>query len=274
MSESSEMNFEKYIKSELGAAVEDKVPSDMCRARIDRMISEEEKGSSRKNNMRKYKLFKAAAITAACLALSGGVAFAAGKIIWTEEVVSSVPDYTSYEDVVKAEKVTGLDIDVPEQFENGYAFDSIHITDVSDTDDEGKVVNKRKGVIIDYTAGTPDEYVSVNIGTDTQSTGEIIDEVPGIEVKDINGIKVYVSKYKMLMVPEDYSDEQIKEFQDNNPEICGVGKGNGITEVSCEDVISAWFERDGQTYTINPKEDQKWTSDDLFKMAEEMIAVQ
>ena len=30
MSESSEMNFEKYIKSELGAAVEDKVPSDMC----------------------------------------------------------------------------------------------------------------------------------------------------------------------------------------------------------------------------------------------------
>ena len=274
MSESSEMNFEKYIKSELGAAAEDKVPSDMCRARINRMISEEEKGSSRKNNMRKYKLFKAAAITAACLALSGGVAFAAGKIIWTEEVVSSVPDYTSYEDVVKAEKVTGLDIDVPEQFENGYAFDSIHITDVSDTDDEGKVVNKRKGVIIDYTAGTPDEYVSVNIGTDTQSTGEIIDEVPGIEVKDINGIKVYVSKYKMLMVPEDYSDEQIKEFQDNNPEICGVGKGNGITEVSCEDVISAWFERDGQTYTINPKEDQKWTSDDLFKMAEEMIAVQ
>lgn len=274
MSESSEMNFEKNIKSELRAAAEDRVPSDMCRARIDRMISEEEKGSSRKNNMRKYKLFKAAAITAACLALSGGVAFAAGKIIWTEEVVSSVPDYTSYEDVVKAEKKTGLDIDIPEQFENGYAFDSIHITDVSDTDDEGKVVNKRKGVIIDYTAGTPDEYVSVNIGTDTQSTGEIIDEVPGIEVKDINGIKVYVSKYKMLMVPEDYSDEQIKEFQDNNPEICGVGKGNGITEVSCEDVISAWFERDGQTYTINPKEDQKWTSDDLFKMAEEMIAVQ
>lgn len=274
MSESSEMNFEKYIKSELGAAAEDKVPSDMCRARIDRMISEEEKGSSRKNNMRRSKLLKAAAITAACLALSGGGAYAAGKIIWTEEVVSSVPDYTSYEDVVKAEKETGLDIDVPEQFENGYAFAGIHITDVSDTDDEGKEVNKRKGVIIDYTAGTPDEYVSVNIGTDTQSTGEIIDEVPGIEVKDINGLKVYVSKYKMLMVPEDYSDEQIKEFQDNNPEICGVGKGNGITEVSCEDVISAWFERDGQTYTINPKEDQKWTSDDLFKMAEEMIAVQ
>jgi hypothetical protein len=88
------MNFEKYIKSELGAAVEDKVPSDMCRARIDRMISEEEKGSSRKNNMRRSKLLKAAAITAACLALSGGGVYAAGKIIWTEEVVSSVPNYT------------------------------------------------------------------------------------------------------------------------------------------------------------------------------------
>ena len=271
MSESSEMNFENNIRSELGTAAEGLAPSDMCRARIDRMISEEENGSSRKNNMRKLKIFKAAAITAACLALTGGVGYAAGKIIWTEEVVNSKPDYTSYEDVVKAEKETGLDIAVPEQFENGYFFEGIHITDVSDTDDDGKVVNKRKGVIIDYSAGTLDDNVSVNIGTDTQSTGEIVDDLSGIEVKDINGIKVYAMKYKMLMVPEDYSDEQIKEFQDNNPEICGVGKGNGITEVSYEDVISVWFERDGQTYTINPKEDQKWTSDDLFKMAEEII---
>jgi hypothetical protein len=266
------MNFEKYIKSELESAAEDRIPSDMCRARIDRMISEDEKGSSRKNNMRKSKLFKAAAITAACLALSGGGVYAAGKIIWTEEVTHSNPDYTSYEDVVKAEKETGLNIDVPERFENGYAFDSIHITDIRDSDEDGKVVNKRKGVTIKYTAGNPDAEISVNIDTDNQSTSEGVEEMPGTEVKDINGIKVYAMNYKLLMVPDDYSDEQVLEITDENAEIAGVGKGNGITDVSYKDVLTVWFVKDGQIYSIHPEWNQIFTYDDLFKMAEELIS--
>lgn len=249
--------FDKYIKNELNKSVEDSSPSDYLKNKIDLEInSQGEKGEFK---MKKRFVL----VAAAALVLSVGV-FAAGKITGTISSSTSFYNYTNYDDMAKAEKKAGFDVEAPESL-GDYKFDGITIDNIADIDDTGTKLNKRKGFHVDYKNADGDiVMLSIDKHPDNAKT---VDKQFYHEMRDINGVQVYYSRIESVVLPDekDASKEEL-ERSEKDP-FFNLAIGSDKREESASKHLL--FDYKGIEYALMAGDDMD--VNEFYRMAEEII---
>ena len=215
---------------------------------------------------RKLDIRKIGIDVAACLMLFSVTAMAAGKVA---SIVSwnRVDTRTeNFEDLLKVEEKAGMDITAVESFSNGYTFDHMEVEEMKTQDEDGNDLNQYKGISIEYTKeGMPEIFVSMD-------PSEVYGESDGYratKVKEVNGVTLNYNydEYLGLPVGEKATDEEMqREETDDHFSI-----SSGSDERETYYVSSVDFELDGITYILMGF-DLDMTADELFGMAEEMLA--
>lgn len=269
-------------------SVEGEIPSEACKREIYSRILKLQKECSRRNQqkirmnnsdkklsgdnqMKKWSLPKVAAATALCFLLGGGAVLAAGKISGSIVSIRASGDYWGYRDLGKAEEQAGLQFYAPEFFSNGYAMESISLTDISDVDADGQKRNPRKGMTLVYQKDTGKNQNVAKINLDVSgvqdssedSTQEICEDS-----REVDGVTLYYMEAEYLFVPPDYEPtKEEKEREQSDPNF-HISYGSDEKQTSIYRGVS--FQKDGLQYTLFGM-DTGLTGQELLDMAEEIV---
>lgn len=250
-------NFDEYIKDKLEKSVENSAPSAYLKNKIDLEIkSREGKGE--------FKMKKRFVLVAAfALVLSLGV-YAAGKITGTISSSTSYYNYTNYTDMAKAEKKAGFDVEAPESL-GEYKFDGITIDNISDIDDTGTKLNKRKGIDVDYKNADGDiVMLSIDKRPDNSKT---VDEQFYHEMRDVNGVKVYYSRLESVVLPDEKDATEEELERSKNDPFFNLAIGSDKREESASKHLI--FDYKGVEYALMAGDDMD--VNEFYRMAEEII---
>lgn len=254
--------YEKKIKDELKQSVENTFPSEYLKNKIDLEISNIEKPKG-EFKMKKRKL---AIIAVAAALLSVGV-FAVGRITGSIASSTSHYNYTTYEDVEKAEEKVGFDAIIPEELKGGYEFDGIYMVDVADLDDEHNEFNKRKTIDVTYKNENNDK---ISLTADkVPETSFKIEEEEHQEIRTIDDTKYYYTQLESLFLAnEDEMTPEEKERNENDPFFnVGIGGEGTERETSISNHLS--FEYDGIVYMLMA--DENMDKELLFEIGQEIL---
>ena len=256
---------EKDIREALSAAVSEEFPSALCRQRtlreMQRIREEKMMEKNRKKNIRTWKV---AVLVAACAALFGLSALAAGKIAFSEGHGTLLTELTRYEDVGTYEKKTGLSLLAPKAFSNGYGFRSVNYAEGRDVDGEGNTLHEYMTLKAAYEKeGQADIYISVSPAFSEESVGE-----KAQESRRIGDCEAYYSANEYLFLPPDGTPTEAEiERQESDPHFY---ISYGSKEREEKHMSSVLFIKDGAVYDIFCT-DEAPDADTLFGMAEEML---
>lgn len=220
----------------------------------------------------KLNIKKIVALTAACICVLGGTAFAAGKAV----MVVSGNDYFSrtsdFGKLYELEEKVGINAPAVETFSNGYSFDIMEIENCQTQDEEGNAIDKYKELFINYTReGDPHIYVGMNpVLNDGHLTEKSLDATRANETRTVDGVNIYYSydEYLFLPVSKDSnpSEEEMKREEEDDHFFISYGSDERQTSFSSNIV----FEMDNVIYVMGTS-DNDITSDELMEMAEEII---
>lgn len=256
-----EDEFDEMLRKEMHLAADQESASDLGRARVMARVME---NTQKKGGYHMRRLPKAAMITAACLVLGGVGVYAAGAITGTFVSSNNVYDYTSYDDLEKAEEKTGYQVDAPETLPGGFSFDGVTLVDIADTDDDQNQYNNRTGMDITY---KNDAGEKINLGTD--NVAEDTAKTPSYqEKKETDNGTLYYSKVEHLFVPADYQPTTEEAERNENDPFFSIGYGSDEKETSYSS--SVFFTKDNVSYILYGM-DVDLTADDMLAMAEEII---
>lgn len=212
------------------------------------------------NFMKKRMIPRAAAVTAACLMLTGITAFAGSKIT---AYVSSSNGYYDYDEA--SEMAMGK-IDFPEEIGSGYKFDGGNDVNVKGVDDGGNTVDNRDDL---HAAYVNDKGDKINLAMSYGSYGEDDDRTP-TETRIINGITVAYDYDEYLFLPPkaEYEtlDPDVQERLDNDDHFF---VSYGTDDVETNFFSGATFEKDNIHYHIYSMDDV--SAEELFMIAGELI---
>lgn len=254
--------FDRLITNSLSKEAEGIDASELMKTRIDREIASREKIVSiqrgRRNVMSMKKIV--AAVIAACVIIPTGV-FAAGKITGYASSSASDKNYSSYDDMGKAEKYAGYDIESSASLGDGFVFSSMSVSTIDKTDDEYNTVGSFKAFCIEYSDGTNTIDANINqIQPENESASAMETKQSG----DIT-LKFYTDHYKF--VPADY---ELTEEDKQNEEQEHYYISYGTNEIEEHDYQYVSWEKDGLNYSLSAK-DLSLTSDEMFGMAEKYL---
>lgn len=232
--------YEKKIKDELKQSVENTFPSEYLKNKIDLEISNIEKPKG-EFKMKKRKL---AIIAVAAALLSVGV-FAVGRITGTVSSSTSYYNYTTYEDVEKAEKEAGFDAIVPENLKGGYKFDGITIENLADIDEDNNKLNKRKAIVVTY---INEDDKEIRLSIDKSNLWDLRESYH--EAKTIDGVTFYYTRLESLFLAnENEMTPEEKERSENDPFFnVGIGGEGTKRETSISKHLS--FKHNEITYSL------------------------
>ena len=171
---------------------------------------------------------------------------------------------SSYRQMDTAMEKAGFQMDVKEQFHNGYTFDRVTVQDTVARDEDGRAVLTYPDIDVIYRTQTGNRlYLHAY-----QKQEEIIqsDHAPG-QTRTIRGITTgyYLDHYKM--VPTDYElTEADKRWEQQPGNFVSVGS-DAVEET---DAAFLCWEKDGICYSIMDMGAEE-TPDTLFSMAAELI---
>lgn len=256
----TDKNFDQTIKTALEQECGDISASLRLKARIDEQINrrQEEKFMSR-ISMKKI----AAGVAAACLFVSGSVfaGHVSGFIMSGSSIYA--PEYTSYEQMGKAEKKLGYACDYVESFDNGYRFAGAVITNMAAQDDNGNTLYTAKGLDVCYQkAGEADLSLAIeearedgwkNLASDAARTSGNIT------------MQYYVITNKFVPLDYELTDEDRENMEKDN---YNLAVGSDTVEIS-QSMHVIW-EKDGISYDLFGF-DVTLSADEMFDMAEQII---
>ncbi len=215
---------------------------------------------------RKLDIRKIGIAVAACLMLFSVTAMAAGKVasIISWNRIDTRTD--NFEDLEKIEEKAGMDITAAKSFSNGYSFDHMVVEEMKTQDEDGNDLNQYKGISMEYLKdGMPEIFVNMD---PAEVYGDDV-EYRATAVKEVNGVTLRYNydEYLGLPVGEKATDEEIQ--REETDEHFFISSGTDVRETYY--VSSVGFEMDGISYILMGF-DLDMTADELFEMAEEIIA--
>lgn len=215
----------------------------------------------------KLDIRKLAITLAACLTLFSATAFAAGEVAGIVGWNRIDTRTTDFEDLSKLEEKAGMDIAAVETFSNGYTFDNMEMEEAKTQDADGNDLGHFKGISITYVKdGCPDLYLHMN---QADMYSEPRDEARDMAIREFDGIKVYYNCDEYLNLPE--GEEPTKEELQRTETDKHFFISDGSDERYTDFVSGVDFEMDGISYVLIGF-DVDMTADELFDMAEEIIA--
>ena len=235
----------------------------------ERMVHRIMNGGTTNGGRMKGKLnIKKLAITfAACMTLFSATAFAAGKVAGIVSWNRIDTRTTDFEDLSKLEEKAGMDIAAVETFSNGYTFHNMEMEEERTQDADGNDLGQFKGISITYVKdGCPEIYLDMN---QADMYKEPRDEARDMSVKEFDGITMYYNCDEYLNLPE--GEEPTKEEMQRTETDKHFFISDGSDERYTDFVSVVDFEMDGIVYVVMGF-DVDMTADELFDMAEEIIA--
>ena len=227
---------------------------DMVNSRIDSASTE------RKLKPMKSKK-KIALIAVAATLVMGITVFAASGIIsqWFSSS-SSIPDYNELPSVKQVTKDIGYEVELVDEFANGYKFDNGNIVNNNLTDDEGKSVEKFKSVMFRYEKDGDEVLFSQDkVNSQVETNGEV--------VANVDGVDVYYHSYTNKLVPPDYKmTDEDKKAEETGELVFSYGS----SKVEIKEIQSVSWKKDDMNYQLL-QIDGKLSADELVEMAKEVI---
>lgn len=239
---------------------------------ISRLADSQAGAPKRKESvMKKWTLPKVAAIAAALITISGGAAYASGHITGASSSVSTEDYKYTYETMNDAYAEAGFTAVTPEAFSTGYTMEAAAVIKINGEDDEGRAIATWNSINISYT-NAADEKVMLD-AEQTVNVSPISN--PPIETREINGITVDYYTGEAALLPLKYVRKSlpadIQERLDTDPTFY-VGFGS-VDEITYFDHDAVSFVKDDISYFFYAN-DRSITAEELFSMAEEIIAAE
>ena len=216
--------------------------------------------TERKSYTMKSKKKISLIVIAATLALGLTVFATSGIVsIWSGSS-SSTPDYKSLPTAEQVTKDIGYEPVLIDSFENGYAFKDGNIVKNNLKDENGNSVEKFKSVSFDYEKdGDTVIFAQDKVKSKIDISGDV--------VKNVKGTDIYYYDYTNKLVPPDYKlTDDDKKAEENGELIFSYGS----SKVEIKEVQSVTWVKDEMQYQLL-QIDGKLTSDELVKMAEEIL---
>lgn len=204
---------------------------------------------------------KISLIAIAATLVLGITVFAASGIVSTWfSSSSSTPDYKSLPTAEQVAGDIGYEPVLIESFENGYAFKDGNIVKNNLADENGKSIEKFKSVSFDYEKdGDTVIFAQDKVKSKIDISGDV--------VKNVKGTDIYYYDYTNKLVPPDYKlTDDDKKAKENGELIFSYGS----SKVEIKEVQSVTWVKDEMQYQLL-QIDGKLTSDELVKMAEEIL---
>ena len=204
---------------------------------------------------------KISLIAIAATLVLGITVFAASGIVSTWfSSSSSTPDYKSLPTAEQVTKDIGYEPVLIESFENGYTFKDGNIVKNNLKDENGNSVEKFKSVSFDYEKdGDTVIFAQDKVKSKIDISGDV--------VKNVKGTDIYYYDYTNKLVPPDYKlTDDDKKAKENGELIFSYGS----SKVEIKEVQSVTWVKDEIQYQLL-QIDGKLTSDELVKMAEEIL---
>lgn len=253
---------DSLLKSSLqsiGARIE---ASDSLKQRIDVQIGN--RSVKEERGMKHISIKKVAiGVAAACLAV-GMVTIAGRGLVSISGHGSSIPDYTKFEDMGKAESEIGYSVNVVENFSNGFRFEGISIIEQVVENEAGESLGERKGLSVEYAKGK--EELAVYISKMFPGEGSFSSE-DWDKTLNVGDITVGYSKDTYKAVPPDY---ELTEEDKANMEKGHFQLAYGSEQVEISQSYYVGWIKDGIQYSINGF-DLSLSGDELLNMAKEII---
>ena len=208
----AEEDFGSRIRTALQKECSDISASEGLKSRIDEVISKKQEENSMKHMSAKKMCI---GVAPACLLISGITVFAGGASYFVSSS-GFEPQYTDYQDMLKAEQKLGYAVDSVEQFANGYVFDGVSVESIDAyTEETGKTYSvpmidvryRKEGKVIDLSANKKAENV-----VDGMTSKE-----PDA-VRTCGDITLRCDEYTDKMVPDSYElteEDKINEQRDD-----------------------------------------------------------
>lgn len=214
---------------------------------------------------RRIRISKAVVLAAAVSTLLGMTVFASSVLVKSRSSSSSnIPDYYDVPSQKQLQRDIGINPHVIEQFSNGYAFKSGHISENEDYGEDGSVVESYKSLYCKYWHG--DDCLSLFI--DGSMAGIQMESAEMAETYKKSDIKY--SAYTNKIVPGNYRlTEQDKEDQASGKYVFSFGSN----EIEIHDVQVLGWEYGGLSYSMCVI-DSDITKAELIQMAREIIDYQ
>ena len=204
---------------------------------------------------------KISLIAIAATLVLGITVFAASGIVSTWfSSSSSTPDYKSLPTAEQVASDIGYEPVLIESFENGYTFKDGNIVKNNLKDENGNSVEKFKSVSFDYKKdGDTVIFAQDKVKSKIDISGDV--------VKNVKGTDIYYYDYTNKLVPPDYKlTDDDKKAKENGELIFSYGS----SKVEIKEVQSVTWVKDKMQYQLL-QIDGKLTSDELVKMAEEIL---
>lgn len=204
---------------------------------------------------------KISLIAIAATLVLGITVFAASGIVSTWfSSSSSTPDYKSLPTAEQVAGDIGYEPVLIESFENGYTFKDGNIVKNNLKDENGNSVEKFKSVSFDYEKdGDTVIFAQDKVKSKIDISGDV--------VKNVKGTDIYYYDYTNKLVPPDYKlTDDDKKAKENGELIFSYGS----SKVEIKEVQSVTWVKDEMQYQLL-QIDGKLTSDELVKMAEEIL---
>ena len=217
---------------------------------------------------KRFGIKKAVIIAAACVMAIGGTAFAYNGIVASRYASNRIgSETTSFGDIAKLEKEAGVDIAAVEAFSNGYKFKDMYIMDMGDADEDENEIRSYAGINVTYEkAGCPDVFLDISPNFGEESGTE-----DAQKTREVDGITLKYSVDEYLFLPPssegNVPEEDLKRQEEDNHFFISFGSEERET-VFYTNVV---FVMDGNTYIL-ATDDTKLSADEIFGMAEEIIA--
>lgn len=204
---------------------------------------------------------KISLIAIAATLVLGITVFAASGIVSTWfSSSSSTPDYKSLPTAEQVAGDIGYEPVLIESFENGYTFKDGSIVKNNLKDENGNSVEKFKSVSFDYEKdGDTVIFAQDKVKSKIDISGDV--------VKNVKGTDIYYYDYTNKLVPPNYKlTDDDKKAKENGELIFSYGS----SKVEIKEVQSVTWVKDEMQYQLL-QIDGKLTSDELVKMAEEIL---
>ena len=204
---------------------------------------------------------KIALIAVAATLVMGITVFAASGIIsqWFSSS-SSIPDYNELPSVKQVTKDIGYEVELVDEFANGFKFDNGSVVDNVLTDDNGKAVEKFKSVTFRYLKDNDEVLFSQDkVNSQVETNGEV--------VANVDGVDVYYHSYTNKLVPPDYKmTDEDKKAEETGELVFSYGS----SKVEIKEIQSVSWKKDDMNYQLL-QIDGKLSADELVEMAKEVI---
>lgn len=240
------------------------VASESLKQRIDFQIADrsaKEGHKMKRMNMKKVVL----GVAAACV-MVGTIAIAGSGVVSYMGHGSSIPDYTKFEDMGKAESEIGYSVGCVESFSNGFDMKGIHIIETVLQDESGQTLGEKKSLEITYSKGGEemDVYCKKLLPVEEADIMEIGEYDRTLET---GGITMGYTSSMYKAVPPDYepTEEDKKAMESGRLQI-----GDGSAEIETSQYSRVVWVKDGIRYELMGF-NVSLNADEMLQMAQEMV---